>query len=458
MGMKAKVVADPRREAEFDRAFELLQQLVDLSEADRRQPLRENAVYTTSAVLWLLVCQRLNPDSSLEAAVKRLIESQPSLLPLNKRVTHGTLSSNTGAYSRARSRLSPEVTRWFAQAVSQSLIDATPPAFAKRRVYIVDGTTLALSPEPALLREFPAATNQFGAGAWPIAQVVVAHELDSGTALLPEVSAKFGPHAVSETALIGPLLEQMPTDGIVLADSGFGIYAVAWQVRQTQRDFVFRLTEQRFNALRRCATVVSEDAAGTTYSLTWRPSVQERRKHAHLPADAVLEVRLHAQRITDSLTLLLVTSLPHSGRELSELYRRRSDVETDLRNIKIVLATEQIRARSVDMFHKELLMSLVAYNLLIQFRRQAAAVAQVPTRQLSFKRTWTTFSVFLLRHMHTDPVHWREQYRTALGYAALDKLPHRPHRSYEREAYQRRPKSAQFKKRTPKKPDKQPDH
>lgn len=45
MGMKAKVVADPRREAEFDRAFELLQQLVDLSEADRRQPLRENAVY-----------------------------------------------------------------------------------------------------------------------------------------------------------------------------------------------------------------------------------------------------------------------------------------------------------------------------------------------------------------------------------------------------------------------------
>lgn len=351
--------------------------------------------------------------------------------------------------------MSPEVTRWFAQAVSQSLIDATPPAFAERRVYIVDGTTLALSPEPALLREFPAATNQFGAVAWPIAQVVVAHELDSGTALLPEVSAKFGPHAVSETALIGPLPEQMPTDGIVLADSGFGIYVVAWQVRQTQRDFVFRLTEQRFNALRRCATVVSEDAAGTTYSLTWRPSVQERRKHAQLPANAVLEVRLHAQRITGSLTLLLVTSLPHSGRALSELYRRRSDVETDLRNIKIVLTAEQIRARSVDMFHKEFLMSLVAYNLLIQFRRQAAAVAQVPTRQLSFKRTWTTFSVFLLRHMHTAPVHCREQYRTALGYATLDKLPHR---SYEREAYQRRPKSAQFKKRTPKTPDKQPDH
>ncbi len=34
--------------------------------------------------------------------------------------------------------------------------------------------------------------------------------------------------------------------------------------------------------------------------------------------------------------------------------------------------------------------SQVAYNLVTQFRRQAAALAELPPRRLSFKRTWTT--------------------------------------------------------------------
>ena len=115
--------------------------------------------------------------------------------------------------------------------------------------------------------------------------------------------------------------------------------------------------------------------------------------------------------------------------------------------MKVVLDTEYIRAKSVDMFKKELYTSVVAYNLVGQFRRQAAEINDVPPRKMSFKRTWTTFQTFLLRHMHTDPQSWREAFRTALFYATKDKLPNRPGRTAKREAYRKRAKDCQFEKR-----------
>ncbi len=57
--------------------------------------------------------------------------------------------------------------------------------------------------------------------------------------------------------------------------------------------------------------------------------------------------------------------------------------------------------------------SAVAYNLVIQFRRQAAAKAQVVPRRMSFKRTWTTFRTFLLPSMTNDPAHCRQRYELA---------------------------------------------
>ena len=155
---------------------------------------------------------------------------------------------------------------------------------------------------------------------WPVALLVVTHELASEAALIPAVGAMYGEHAVSETALVREQFTQMPADGIALADSGFGIFAVAWDAQQTNHDFVLRLTDVRFQALCRRATIVAQNANSTMYSLTWQPSAKERKTHPELPADAVIEVRLHEIRIHDALTLCLVTSLPHSAEELSDLY------------------------------------------------------------------------------------------------------------------------------------------
>jgi hypothetical protein len=343
--------------------------------------------------------------------------------------------------------LPQEAARELARQVSQSIIDATPPSFEGRRVFMLDGTTITLAPIAELRREFPPASNQYGEGVWPVALLTVAHELASGAALVPQIGAMFGAKAVSETALIHELLSQMPPDSIVIADGGFGIFAVAHAIVSSGRSFVMRMTDSRFHALRRQATLEDKGDGWKTWSCRWIPSAKERRTHPDLPADAVLDVRLHEVKINDYVMLQLVTVLPHSASKLADLYELRTHIEVDIRNVKVVLNTEQIRARSVSMFHKEILTSIVSYNLVVQFRRQTAAVVGEPPRRMSFKRTWTTFREFLLSAMYTDAKSWRARYQEALYYGAQDKLPHRPGRRYAREAYPRRPKSNQFKTR-----------
>lgn len=283
-----------------------------------------------------------------------------------------------------------------------------------------------------------------------MALLVVMHELASGAALVPHVGPLYGPEAISETALARRCFAQLPADGIVMADSGFGIFRVAFDARQTGHPFLLRMTRVRFEALRKQATLLDEGEHWKSHSHTWRPSAKERQNHPDLPADAALDVRLHEIVVNDELTLCLVTDLmdeQDTPAALAGADRQRYEIEIDIRNMKVVLDMETIRAKSVELFQKELLASVVTYNLVTQFRRQAAALAELPPKRMSFKRTWTTFATFLLSAMYADAQSWRERYRLALYYALHDKLPHRPGRSCEREAYRRYPESAHFKKR-----------
>ena len=85
---------------------------------------------------------------------------------------------------------------------------------------------------------------------WPVALLVMTHELARGAALWPAVGAMYGAHAASETALVHEQFTQMPADGIALADSGFGIFAavwktVAWSAQQTHQDFVLNAADEK---------------------------------------------------------------------------------------------------------------------------------------------------------------------------------------------------------------------
>jgi hypothetical protein len=294
---------------------------------------------------------------------------------------------------------------------------------------------------------FPPAENQYGVGVWPIAHLLVAHEIESGCALLPEIGAQFGPHAQSEAQLARALLTRLPERSIVIADRNFGIFSVAFAAHQAGHDSLLRLTEPRFRAMQRKAEeVVSADPRQRRWKLAWRPSHRDRKANPQLPADAVLEVLLHEVRVSDTLTLWLLTTWPFDTSAAAALYARRQDVETDIRDVKVLLRTENLPARSVAMLRKELAISFVAYNLVVQIRRLAAQRVGVAPRRISFAGTWSAVRIILLSPQHWTTDQWRQQFELAIRSASQHKLPNRPGRSYPRLALAKRNKSTSGKR------------
>src|SRR6478609_1418475 len=136
----------PLSEEELYSVYELLRKLTPEHELLQLAPLGPTAVYTTLVTLWMLTLQRLDGGASLSEVVKVVRTYSKNLLPNNKRVREGTLSKSSGAYSEARKRLPIAAAELFAKSVCHSLVDRSPSWFGDQRAYILDGTTITLSP------------------------------------------------------------------------------------------------------------------------------------------------------------------------------------------------------------------------------------------------------------------------------------------------------------------------
>ena len=372
-------------ESELTSAIEMLRSIIPDEELELLAPTGPATVYTTTLTLWMLILQRLGKGTSLNTVVKDVLSNSRQLLPDNRRVRENTLSEKSGAYSDARKRLPLDVVEYFAKRVCDSFIQQTLSWFDDLRAFIIDGTTMTLSPTSELREAFPPAINQYGETVWPVMLMLVAHELQSGAALPPELGAMYGDGNTSEAKL-------------------------------------------------------------AANPLKWIPSAKDRKTNPDLRDDAFVEVFLHEVELDNGETLFLVTTLGISAEQAAEFYSRRYDVEHDIRDIKVSMSLETLRCRSEVMVKKELLTSVVAYNLVVQFRRQAAEVAKLPPRRLSFKGVWDTFRSFLLNQPPCSTPEWQDRYANALRIASRDKLPNRPGRTFPRKAHPRRPKSTKFMK------------
>lgn len=428
-------------------AIELLHQLIPEEEL-RVYSLRHSpaTVYTTLTTLWMLTLQRLAGGKSLEAIVKETLTHHREIFPDNKRVREGTLSKNSSAFSEARSRLLLPDAERFVDSVANSIIDSVPDILNDRRAFIMDGTTFKLAPTSNLREVYPPASNQHGETVWPILLLTVAHELRSGAALRPEFGAMYGSKNTSEAKQAMAIAKRIPPGSIVLADSGYGIFGVVHAVLAEGHDLLFRLTASRFQSMHRKAELIDQTTTSKCYRLCWKPSSKDRKTHPDLPADAQIEVELHEIELDGGEKLYLVTSMTLTSEQAAELYARRYDVEHDIRDLKVTLGVENIRAQSDEMVRKEILCSMVAYNLVVQLRREAAKFAKLPPRRLSFTGVWNTMQSCLLHQTGADLMTWQERYARAIEMASKDKLPHRPGRSYPRRAHPRRPKSTKFMK------------
>lgn len=107
-----------------------------------------------------------------------------------------------------------------------------------------------------------------------------------------------------------------------------------------------------------------------------------------------MDISRHGFR-TQSITLLTTLSDPAiTAQELAALYLRRWEIELHFREIKVLLNMDILRCKTPEMIERELLMHLVAYNLVRTLMQTSALSHGADLGRLSFKGTLDTVRHF----------------------------------------------------------------
>lgn len=410
---------------------------------------RHNGIYSPLVTLWLLVLQRLQGGSPLEAAVLELLRGLPaSFWPrpckrLRDWWEHGKApSSNTGAYNQARQALPLSIVQQSCDRIFEGLVAQfdDPGSQDKTRTFLLDGSTMRAAHTPALYESYPPGSNQYREGHWPLLRVLVAHDIDSGLAMRPEWGPVHGPDRVSEQKLLDRAIERLPSGATVLGDCNFGVFSVAYAATRRQHPVLLRLSSVRAKRL-------AGEPLGNRMNrrVVWRPSPDDRRSHPELPKDACVMGRLMVRRVQPDnggkpFLLAVFTTLERKEKEVLALYGQRWKIETDLRTLKNTLRLDQLTCSTPEMVAKEIDAGIAAYNLVRAVTCLASEQSGIPPRGYSFTRVRRIVETFTpLIVSAADPTQAQRAFNQMMHYVQQAKLPQRRSRrpAYPRQVWNR---------------------
>jgi hypothetical protein len=176
----------------------------------------------------------------------------------------------------------------------------------------------------------------------------------------------------------------------------------------------------------------------------------DKDTYAALPATLELrEVHAHINkpgfRAKHVVLVTTLTALDHKGKpvikaaDIRELYRKRWNVELEIRSIKTHLGMDILGGQTPEMMEREIWAHLATYNLIRRLQAQAAVWRGCQPRQLSF----TAAQKQLRENQHAlstfDDGRYEQLVRTMVQGAALRMVGKRPDR-YEPRRRKRREK------------------
>jgi hypothetical protein len=427
----------------FERILQTTLSASSINELCRKHNLKVGrGIYSLPVVIWLMLYQRINSKGTLSSAVHFLArqavhwQQQPEV---GKRIREGRISTRTGGYCQARLKMPKLGASSVADHIFEQLqaLMRKPLLDVPRPVFVVDGTTLQLAHEPELVKAFPPGRNQHGDNHWPTMLLVVFHDAHTGLATRPSWGPMYGKRAVGEQELAREALQRLPADAIVLADGNFGIFWFAYEVQQTQRQGLLRLTVSRAQKLLGGNNL----RPGRRRKTEWTPSAWERKVHPGLPDGAVVKGWVVACRnpARKDEILYFFTTLDVKPKRILALYKLRWNVETDLRSLKRTVDLHRVSSKTKDMVEKEVLMAVSAYNVVRAVLYLSASESGLTPRQLSFSAAQDAVTAAwpYLQRAH-DPGEFHEELQRLLQAVAQSKLPERARkRVYSREIWGR---------------------
>jgi hypothetical protein len=355
------------------------------------------------------------------------------------------------AYGLARARLPLELFQRLLGEVSRALQSCLDESARWRghRLWMMDGSSCSMPDTPELQAAFGQPGRQAPGCGFPVAHLLTLFH--AGTGMLMRVIT--GPLRTHDMAQASQLHGELQPGDVLVADRGFCSYAHLALLLQANLHGVFRAHQKQIVDFRRGRMHVPpspfpqlKGARGLprTRWIKWLgrldqqveyfkplacPEWMSALAYAALPQSIVIrELRYQilqpgcrTREVTLVTTLLDVKLYP--AVELAELYRKRWEIETNLRHLKVTLNMDVLRTKTVVGIHKELAMFALVYNLVRLVMLRAAEKQNVALERISFIDAWR----------------WLRHAPPGQPLRKLDLVPNRPGR-HEPRVRKRRPK------------------
>jgi hypothetical protein len=345
----------------------------------------DDTVYTPAITLWAFLSQVLFKDEqrSCVAAVSRVIVLLVAL-------ERGPCSSNTGAYCRARAKLSEAAIHRLAADVADGCERQVKEKWLwrGRHVRLVDGTTVSMPDTPHNQEAYPQPSSQEEGLGFPIARLVVLLSLATG--MLADMA--MGPYTgkeTGETALLRQMLDRFTPGDILLADRYYCSYFMIALLMESGVDFVTRVHQRRDTDFRRGRRLGKDD-----HLVEWRrperPEWMDLQTYQRMPPSIrIREIHIHVGcpgfRVESFVVVTTLTDADqYTPDDIAELYGYRWLAELDIRAIKISMGMDILRCKTPSMVRKEMWTCLLAYNLIRRAMLQSAQGSGLSPRHLSF--------------------------------------------------------------------------
>jgi hypothetical protein len=358
-------------------------------------------------------------------------------------------SPNTASFCKARARLPQKGLESIHRRLTSELEAKTTDdwLWRQRRVKIVDGTGLSMADTRANQTIYPQSKRQTPGCGFPVMKLVVAFSLATG-AILGFVK---GTLHDAERILFKNLWDLFEPGDVILADSAFCSYADFYFLSQRGVDCVMANHQRRTKGLQFVKSLGKQDRLLYWIKMKPCPAWLDKSQWKKVPEKLLIRevsfsvtVRgFKTKKITLATTLFDQRQYPKE--DLAQLYRRRWMAELYLRDIKITMGMDILRCKTPDMVHKELIMYIIAYNLLRALLLQSCVMMQLQMDRLSFKGTLAILrqtNSFISLIIRTPKIE-ESLHKALLIIIAKDILPNRPDRQEPR-ARKRRPKNYQL--------------
>jgi hypothetical protein len=262
-----------------------------------------------------------------------------------------------------------------------------------RRAYLIDGTTVTMPDTKENQAVYPQQSGQKPGLGFPICRIVGVLCLSSGTIVNAAVGQYKGKGG-SEQALLRQLLSTFKEDDLIVGDALYGSYFLLCALHQLGVDMVF----EQLGARKSTIDFNQGECLGINDHLIQltkpkrRPEWMTEEEYNQYPDSLpIREVKVAGKVLITNL----ISPVDTAKADLKSLYKKRWNIEVDLRNIKNTLGMGILHCKTPAMNEKEIWVYFLAYNLIRLLMVQAALHTHKLPRQISFKHTlqlWMAFS------------------------------------------------------------------